>query len=357
MSAPSVQPGMRPAREERRGWRQRLAASARLLRRDRSGLLGFVMVLAVVLTALFAPFLAPHDPLQQALRFSKTPPVWQKGGNPEFVLGTDNLGRDIESRLIYGARVSITVAFFGVLIAATLGMTVGLIAGYVGGRVDTFLTGTVNLLLALPYLLFVVFVAAVLGRSLLNVILIFGITDAPIFARVSRGEVLRLKESSHVEAAVSAGAGQARVLLKTHPAAAARSAHHACDLRDVGHDLLRGGAKFPWVERASQRPQLGQHAGEWPAVPHECAVDRDLPRASHNVHLSGYESAGGLATRRYGPAHAENEKVKCRGNTLPCVAAPAPHLRLLLRLAQLRGTPVVRPFERATTCGPALRRR
>jgi ABC-type dipeptide/oligopeptide/nickel transport system permease subunit len=213
-TALSVSSGMRLAGEEKRGWWQRLGAAGRLLRRDRSGLLGFVMVLAVVLTALFAPVLAPHDPLAQALRFSKTPPVWQKGGNPEFVLGTDNLGRDIESRLIYGARVSVTVAFFGVLIAATLGMAIGLIAGYAGGRVDTVLTGTINLLLALPYLLFVVFIAAVLGRSLLNVILIFGITDAPIFARVTRGEVLRLKESAHVESAVSTGARQGRVLLR-----------------------------------------------------------------------------------------------------------------------------------------------
>ena len=171
------------------------------------------MVLAVVLTALFAPILAPHNPLEQALRFSKLPPVWWEGGNPDYLLGTDNLGRDILSRVIYGARVSLTVGFFGVLIASALGMTVGLIAGYMGGRIDTFLTGIVNLLLALPYLLFVVFIAAVLGRSLLNVILIFGITDAPIFARITRGEVLRIKESLHVESAVSIGVGQKRVLL------------------------------------------------------------------------------------------------------------------------------------------------
>ncbi len=193
-------------------WWGKLLGAARLLRRDRSGLLGFLMVVTVVFAALFAPILAPHDPLAQALKFSKLPPAWTAGGNPAFLLGTDNLGRDIFSRIIYGARVSITVSFFGVLIACLLGMLIGLVAGYAGGRVDAILTGGVNLVLALPYLLFVVFIAAVLGRSLLNVILIFGITDAAIFARVTRGEVLRTKESLHVESAISIGARQGRVL-------------------------------------------------------------------------------------------------------------------------------------------------
>lgn len=194
-------------------WRS-LNGIARLFRRDRSGLLGLVMFVVVVLAALLAPWLAPHDPLAQALQFSKLPPAWSAHGNWSFVLGTDTLGRDLLSRVIYGARVSITVAFFGVLIACTLGMIIGLIAGYVGGWVDNVITGAVNLLLALPYLLFVVFIAAVLGQSLLNVILIFGIADAPIFARITRGEVLRLKGSAHVESAISIGAGQWRVLFK-----------------------------------------------------------------------------------------------------------------------------------------------
>ena len=170
--------------------------------------------MAVVLTALLAPWLAPHDPLAQALKYSKLPPAWLAQGNWSYVLGTDNLGRDILSRVMYGARVSITVGFFGVLIAGTLGMIIGLIAGYAGGRIDNVIMGAVNLVLALPYLLFVVFIAAVLGQSLLNVILIFGIMDAPIFARVTRGEVLRIKRSAHVESAVSIGAGQRRILFK-----------------------------------------------------------------------------------------------------------------------------------------------
>jgi ABC-type dipeptide/oligopeptide/nickel transport system permease subunit len=116
------------------------------------------------------------------------------------------------SRIIYGTRVSLTVGFFGVLIAGTLGMVAGLVAGYFGGRVDGTVMAVVNVFLAIPYLVFVVVVAAILGRSLINVILIFGITDSPIFARVTRGEVLRMRESGYVESAVSAGAGTGRIL-------------------------------------------------------------------------------------------------------------------------------------------------
>jgi ABC-type dipeptide/oligopeptide/nickel transport system permease subunit len=192
--------------------RDRLAYLGRLLWRDRSGVIGLLMFLTVVFAAVFAPLIAPYDPLEQNLRDAKMPPAWNEGGSWDHILGTDNLGRDLLSRVIYGSRVSLTVGFFGVLIASTLGLVFGAIAGYMGGRVDAVIMSVVNLILSLPYLLVVVVIAAVLGRSLLNVILIFGITDTPIFARVTRGEVLRIRQSGYVESAISAGAGTARII-------------------------------------------------------------------------------------------------------------------------------------------------
>jgi ABC-type dipeptide/oligopeptide/nickel transport system permease subunit len=192
--------------------KERLAYMGRFLWRDRSGVVGLVMFLVVVLAAVLAPVIAPYEPLEQNLRAAKMPPAWSEEGSWDHPIGTDNLGRDLLSRLIYGARVSLTVGFFGVLIAASLGMVFGAIAGYVGGRVDTFIMAVVNLVLSLPYLLFVVVIASVLGRSLINVILIFGITDSPIFARVTRGEVLRMRQSGYVESAISAGAGTGRII-------------------------------------------------------------------------------------------------------------------------------------------------
>ncbi len=195
-----------------RTFKDRLAYLGRFLWRDRSGVVGLLMFLVVVFAAVFAPLIAPYEPLEQNLRAAKMPPAWNAEGSWDHALGTDNLGRDLLSRLIYGARVSLTVGFFGVIIAASLGMVFGAIAGYVGGRVDTFIMAVVNLVLSLPYLLFVVVIASILGRSLINVILIFGITDAPIFARVTRGEVLRIRESGYVESAISAGAGTGRII-------------------------------------------------------------------------------------------------------------------------------------------------
>jgi len=195
-----------------RTFRDRLAYVARLFARDRSGVAGAVLFLIVVIAALFAPLIAPYDPLEQNLRDAKLPPAWSAEGGAGHLFGTDNLGRDLFSRIVHGTRVSLTVGFFGVLIAGTLGLVFGAIAGYIGGRVDAFIMGVVNLILSLPYLLFVVVIAAILGRSLLNVILIFGITDAPIFARTTRGEVLRIRKSGYVESAISAGARWGRIV-------------------------------------------------------------------------------------------------------------------------------------------------
>lgn len=184
------------------------------LQRDRAGVLGLIMFAVLVFTAVFAPQIAPHDPLQQNLRASRQPPAWSEGGTWDHILGTDNLGRDMLSRIIHGTRVSLTVGFFGVLIAGGLGMTIGLIAGYMGGRIDNVIMSVVNLILALPYLVFVVFIAAILGRSLFNVILIFGLTDIPIFVRITRGETLRMREAVFVEAAESLGVRRVAILLR-----------------------------------------------------------------------------------------------------------------------------------------------
>ena len=200
--------------EKRKGIFYFIYYVARLLWKDKTGLAGLLIFLSVIISAVFSPYLAPYDPLKQNLQISKTPPAWYKSGSFHHIFGTDDLGRDIFSRIIFGSRVSLTVGFFGVLIASTLGMVIGLISGYIGGKIDSIIMGFVNLILALPYLVFVVFIAAILGRSLLNVILIFGFTDIPIFVRVTRGEVIQMREEGFIEAALSVGAKTSRILFK-----------------------------------------------------------------------------------------------------------------------------------------------
>lgn len=205
MAAPAVEFGSRA-----RGFRRFL----RLILRDPAGLVGLVLVLFLVLVAVFAPQFAPHDPLAQSLTNAKAPPFFSEGGTTEFPLGTDRLGRDVLSRIIFGARVSVTVGFFGAAIAVSIGMVVGLIAGFVGGRIDKALMSLVDLILSVPYLIVVIVVAAVLGRSLFNVVMLFGVTASPLFARTTRGEVLQLREAGFVSAARATGAKLPRILVR-----------------------------------------------------------------------------------------------------------------------------------------------
>lgn len=214
-------------------WRYRLGVTLHLFWRDKAAVVGLLIILLVVIAAVGAPWLAPHDPTAQNMAATKLPPAWRTieertlgfgkdnstvevvtvtKGAPDHLLGTDKLGRDQWSRIIYGARVSVTVAFFGAALACLLGMLIGMVAGYVGGKVDTILMTVINLLLSIPYLVLVIVVAAVLGRGLLNVVLLFGITDAPIFARLTRGEVLRIRHLGYIEAANALGTRGPQIL-------------------------------------------------------------------------------------------------------------------------------------------------
>lgn len=193
-------------------WVRGIKTFFRLIKRDRAGAFGTFILLLLVVSSIFASVLTPYDPLKQNLKDAKKPPAWSEKGSWAHPFGTDPLGRDMLTRIIYGSRVSMTVGLFGVLLATSIGLSVGMLAGYVGGRVDDVIVNLVNVILGIPYLLLVVVIAAVLGRSLINVILIFGFTSAPVFIRVTRSEVLRMRELGYVEAAVSIGMPTRRIL-------------------------------------------------------------------------------------------------------------------------------------------------
>lgn len=190
------------------------ATRPRRARLRAGGLFGAGLLALIVLLALLAPWVAPFAPADGDFMSARLPPAWTEGGSSLHPLGTDQLGQDILSRLIYGARVSLLVGVLGALLAMVIGVLFGALAGYFGGWFDTLVTSATNLLLAVPYLVLVLVVATVLGRSLSNVILLFGITASPLFVRVARGEVLRLKELAFVEAARGLGAPASRVVLR-----------------------------------------------------------------------------------------------------------------------------------------------
>lgn len=187
--------------------------SLRLLRESKTGLIGLVLVLAAVATALLAEPLSPHDPYQQNIPQRLTAPFWTSGDRT-YLLGTDALGRDVLSRIIYGSRVSLLVGVSSVLISGAIGVVLGLVAGYFRGRWDSFIMRLADVQLAVPTMVFALALMAALGPSLINVIVVLGVTGWVMYARVVRGEVLSLREKDFVESARAIGASHGRILFR-----------------------------------------------------------------------------------------------------------------------------------------------
>jgi peptide/nickel transport system permease protein len=164
-----------------------------------------VILLVLALVALLADVIAPHDPEIGTLSQRFRPPAWQVGGSATHLLGTDHIGRDVLSRLIFGARISMIVGFTAVIVAGVLGTVLGILAGYLGGWVDQLIMRITDTWLALPALTFAIFLAALVGPSERNIIVILGAAYWTRYARVIRGEVLSLRERDFVRLAVVAG--------------------------------------------------------------------------------------------------------------------------------------------------------
>jgi peptide/nickel transport system permease protein len=164
-----------------------------------------LILIGVALVAIFANQLAPHNPEIGSLTARFKPPVWMKGGSTMYLLGTDQLGRDVLSRLIFGARVSMVVGITAVAVAGVIGTGLGILSGYLGGWVDQVIMRLTDTWLALPALTFAIFLSAIVGPSMWNIVIILGITYWTRYARVIRGEVLSLKEREFVRLAIVAG--------------------------------------------------------------------------------------------------------------------------------------------------------
>jgi peptide/nickel transport system permease protein len=189
-------------------------AALRRLLRLRWGVAAAVVMLLIVASAVFAPFIAPHDPLAVNIRHRLGPPAWMAGGVAEHLLGTDQVGRDLLSRMIYGGRVSLVVGVIAVIMSATIGVLLGLAAGYFGGNTDWTIMTLVNVMLTFPFVLLALAVIAVLGPSLTNMILVLGAAGWPIYARVIRAETLAIREREFVLAGRALGMSHARIVFR-----------------------------------------------------------------------------------------------------------------------------------------------
>ncbi|MEA2597199.1 MAG: peptide/nickel transport system permease protein [Thermomicrobiales bacterium] len=191
------------------GGRSLLGRALAVLAFDRTALLGFVLFFAIVAAALLAPVLAPHDPNLISMRDRF------RGPSLTYPLGTDELGRDLLSRLMYGARVSMSVGVISVGLAATVGSLLGLIGGYYGGRIDTAIMRMMDGLLAFPAIILALAIMTALGPSLVNAMIAIGIVSIPSFARLLRSSVLALKEREFVEAVRASGATGGYLMFRT----------------------------------------------------------------------------------------------------------------------------------------------
>ncbi len=182
--------------------------------RDKAGFIGFLVIVLLVTMAIFAPLLAPYDPAAQDLIARLKPPAWLAGGDWAHPLGTDQLGRDILSRVIFGARASLTVGVSVVACAGTFGVMLGLLAGFMGGRTDLFIMRAVDVQVAFPGLLLIILVVSVVGPGLVTTIVVLALTNWMVYARVIRGIVLSVRQTAYVEAAEMIGCRPVRVIFK-----------------------------------------------------------------------------------------------------------------------------------------------
>jgi ABC-type dipeptide/oligopeptide/nickel transport system permease subunit len=202
--------GGMPAFAEPSSWR----LSLRRLWRLRWGLAAAAVLLGIAASSAVAPWIVPHDPLAVNIRHRLAPPAWMAGGGAQHLLGTDQVGRDLLSRVIYGGRVSLVVGVAAVLISATIGVLLGLGAGYFGRRTDAAIMTLVNVMLTFPFVLLALAVIAVLGPSLPNMILVLGAAGWPVYTRVVRAETQAIRERDFVVAGRALGMGHARIVFR-----------------------------------------------------------------------------------------------------------------------------------------------
>ncbi|MFI5376393.1 MAG: ABC transporter permease [Candidatus Rokuibacteriota bacterium] len=201
-------PGASPVRP------QAAERSLRRLWRVKWGLAAALLLLLIVVTALAAPLIAPYSPIEVDIEHRLGPPAWMEGGKTEHWLGTDQIGRDLLSRMIYGGRVSLLIGVSAVLVSASIGVLLGLGAGYFGSRTDWIIMTLINIMLTFPFVLLALAVIAVLGPSLVNMVIVLGVTGWPLYARVIRAETMALRERDFITAGRALGMSHVRIIFR-----------------------------------------------------------------------------------------------------------------------------------------------
>lgn len=202
----SILQGLNRWKTEHEAQLEDFSYSLHLLRRSPLSMIGLVLITVIIFIAIFAPYLAQYDPIEQDLPNRLKEPGW---AHP---FGLDQLGRDILSRVIYGSRISLMIGIIVISIAATTGTFLGVVAGYLGGRIDEIVMRITDMFLAFPSLILAMAISAALGRSLENTVIAIGMVAWPTYARLARGQALSVKEEQFIEAVRSLGANRKRII-------------------------------------------------------------------------------------------------------------------------------------------------
>jgi len=194
--------------------RERVFEFYKQFKKNRAALVGAYIVIALILCAIFAPLLTPHYPLIQNLDNRLVPPIWSEGGMGGYILGTDDFGRDVLTRILYGARISLVIGIISVSISLIFGVLMGAVAGFFGGLADLIIMRIVDIMLSIPAILLAIVIVSILGPNLFNAMIAIGIVGIPTFARIVRSSVLAEKEKEYVIASRVNGSNNIRLITK-----------------------------------------------------------------------------------------------------------------------------------------------
>ena len=197
-----------------RSTKHRMPKVLRSLFKNKLAVVGVLILIVIAIAAVVAPFVTDHDPRAGRIVASKQPPAWTEEGSSEYLLGTDALGRDIFTRILYGARISLIVGIAAVLLAGVIGISLGLLSGYYGGRLDDVIMRIADIQLAIPFILLAIAILTALGQGLDKIIITLGISGWVTYGRVVRGQVLSWREKEFVEAARAIGARNFSIMFK-----------------------------------------------------------------------------------------------------------------------------------------------
>ena len=248
--------------------------------KNKVAVVGAGIVLFFILLAIFGPVIAKEGINEQVLADRLLPP------SSEYWLGTDDLGRDILSRIIHGARISLSVGFFSVIGSVVVGSMLGIVAGYYGRWIDTIISRIFDIMLAFPSILLAIAIVSVLGPNLQNALIAIAIINVPNFGRLIRSKVLSIKEDEYITAAKGIGMKDARILIFPHFTELDGTRHRSRDACDCDSDFGSRRTWLSWIGRTSTSSRVGEDAGGFEELSSVSPVDNDFSRARDYVNGS-----------------------------------------------------------------------